>query len=333
MTVMHVQSQRPSVRRWARPGAQVWFTCGALAGGMVVAGPGPHLLPLVRAAVYGCALTAVGAALFLLIADRGTPRQDLLEVGHLAMVAAAGCALATLAQVGIQVVEHGGEGWAGLADRRSIDAVVSGNSWVAAVARVLGVHLLTFGMLRRRERAGGADPGLTGVFLGLGGLVVLASFALTGHAVTRTPRALGMFVDVVHLATASVWVGGLVGLACVLRHRWTAGDAIGGAAIVRRFSQLMVVTIALLLGSGVTLGWMELGGPGGLVGSAYGGVLLMKIGVVAALLGVGTYNHLRLVPSVAAGGWQTLRRSVQVELVLLGVVIAVTAVLAGMSPA
>jgi len=86
--------------------------------------------------------------------------------------------------------------------------------------------------------------------------------------------------------------------------------------------------------TGVALAWGILGAVDALWTTTFGQVLLAKIAVVAAIAGLGAYNHKVLVPALIDGGEQAdqqFRRTVTVEAVLFGVVLALTAVLVASS--
>lgn len=129
-----------------------------------------------------------------------------------------------------------------------------------------------------------------------------------------------------------MWFGGVIGLFLLLRHRSRSAPA--AAAAVKRFSLVRSGALVVLPSSAAALAWSQLDQPIDVVSTRYGQVLLVKTAIVALVLGLGVYNHQRLVPSVlsGSGGSEQLARTVRMEAVGLFAVIAVTGLLVDMNP-
>jgi len=174
--------------------------------------------------------------------------------------------------------------------------------------------------------------------LGAGALAVLAAFVLTGHSRVTAPVWLATTADAVHVVAGAVWLGGLAALLADLRHH--AGDDEPGqaATLVAHFSGMAGWALAGVVAAGVVLGWLEVRVARGLTSTAYGRVLLAKVGVAALVALVAGVNRYRLVPAVrsrpdAPARWAALRRAVGAEVVGLVVVLGLTAALVNLVPA
>ncbi|MCF1509412.1 copper resistance CopC/CopD family protein [Streptomyces glomeratus] len=121
--------------------------------------------------------------------------------------------------------------------------------------------------------------------LALGGTVVAAGLAATWamaeHASTGIQTGLAMPVDVLHLLAVACWLGGLTTLLLVL-YRAPSLEA----AAVRRFSRLAFVCVVALTATGVYQAWRQLGSWSALTGTSYGQLLLVKVALVAVLVGI-----------------------------------------------
>jgi len=121
--------------------------------------------------------------------------------------------------------------------------------------------------------------------LAIGGSVVAiglaATWALAEHASTGVQTAIAMPVDVVHLLSVAIWLGGLAALLTAL----FSAPSIEASA-VRRFSRLAFVAVAVVAATGVYQGWRQIGTWSALTGTSYGQLLLVKVGLVAVMLGV-----------------------------------------------
>ena len=166
--------------------------------------------------------------------------------------------------------------------------------------------------------------------------VLLASLAGTGH--TQTNEHMGRYVhtasDAAHLLAAGAWLGGLLALGFTLRQ--TSTDAV---AVLRRFSGMGYAAVAVLVGSGLVNSWFLVGSISGLFNTPYGQLLLIKLLLVAGMLGFAALNRFWLVPSLTRNSERhdlalvQLRRHVMGEQALGILVIIIVSVLGIMQPA
>lgn len=122
--------------------------------------------------------------------------------------------------------------------------------------------------------------------LAIGGTVVAAglaaSWAMAEHASVGLQTAISMPVDVVHLLAVAAWLGGLTALLVAL---YRADTPIERSA-VRRFSQLAFGSVLALVATGTYQSWRQLGSWSAFTDTTYGQLLLVKIGLVALLVGI-----------------------------------------------
>jgi copper resistance protein D len=170
---------------------------------------------------------------------------------------------------------------------------------------------------------------LAGAYLGL------LAFAGHGEEGLGLERYFHIAADVFHLIAAGLWLGGLIPLALLLvylrrfrEETWisTACDA------ASRFSDLGIVAVGTLLVSGTINAWFLIGGMQNLLDTNYGQLLLLKITLFAAMVGLAGINRQYLLPrlfvfSQTGLGSSTVKwliRSTLVEVALgLGVIIIV----------
>ncbi len=157
-------------------------------------------------------------------------------------------------------------------------------------------------------------------------LALLAAPTLAGHALDRDqPRVLAPLVDAAHIASAAVWLGGLLSLVYVLPRATDDGSA--RSAAVRRFSSSALVAVIVLGVSGLTRALTELSAVHQLWTTSYGQTLLVKTALFAPLLGLGWLNRTLLI-----GAFARLRRSAFAEIALLAGVVIAVAVLTELRP-
>ncbi|MFC4464817.1 copper resistance CopC/CopD family protein [Streptomyces xiangluensis] len=253
------------------------------AGGGVVGG----LYGFARYVAYAGFVLFVGGAAFVLACwQRGAgvrPMQRLVVSGWLALTAA------TLAMLLLRG-SYAGSGKVGdIFDLNLLSQVLQTKTGAALVSRLLllaaGALFIAvlFGAFEKREDEKEKQDLTFG--LAIGGSVVAAglagTWALAEHASTGIQTGIAMPVDVLHLLAVATWLGGLSALLVALYR----APSIESSA-VRRFSGVAFGSVAVLAATGIYQSWRQLGSWSALTGTSYGQLLLVKIGLVAVLVGV-----------------------------------------------
>jgi copper transport protein len=129
-------------------------------------------------------------------------------------------------------------------------------------------------------------------------LGLLAGLSLSGHdAVDAGSFWATEAADWVHIAAASLWIGGLATMAALL---WTGAPELRRAAFAR-FSRFAAVLVALVLAAGTYLSIVRLPHVSDLWSQRYGQVLLVKLGLVAFALAWGAFHNFVIKPMLARG--------------------------------
>jgi copper transport protein len=162
---------------------------------------------------------------------------------------------------------------------------------------------------------------------------VLLTSSLTSHgAALASGPAAGIAVDWLHIVGATAWVGGLLSLATLLPIIYMTEDSRTRATVPRligRFGRFALVASAIVVLSGVVQATIEVGSWTGLLDTAYGELVLIKVGLLAAMLGLAVFNDRR---GRAHLGSKMLRGGVRAELVLGFLALATAAMLTGTPP-
>jgi len=152
---------------------------------------------------------------------------------------------------------------------------------------------------------------------GLLGLLAY-SFAATGH-LAEAPLWLPLLVTL-HLLCMAWWLG-------LLPVLWRQCGTVPAAELKQqmvRFGQQALWPVAALFLSGLVMG-LQLLEPVQLLTSDYGQVALLKLALVASLLGLAARHRWSLVANLTAAGVGKLRNSIALEMLLAVVLLLVTA--------
>lgn len=244
-----------------------------------------------RYAAYAGFALLVGGCVFAGVCRSSRPVQRVAVGGWIALFGS------TAALLLLRGAYTSGKGPGSVLDLSLLGDVLNTKPGAALLSRLLllsaaAVFLaVLFGSFARE------DDGRTGqerrdvaFGLGIGGTVVAtglaATWAMAEHASAGLQTWLAMPVDVLHLLGVAVWLGGLAALLAAL---W-AGDPVPRKA-VRRFSRLAFASVCALVATGLYQSWRQVGSWGALTGTEYGRLLLIKAGLVVALVGVAFFSR------------------------------------------
>ncbi|MGW1842788.1 copper resistance CopC/CopD family protein [Streptomyces sp. NPDC001966] len=261
------------------------------------------LYGIARYAAYaGFILLAGGSAFVLACWQRGAgarPLQRLVVRGWMTLT------VATLAMLLLRNPYTGSGKLADAFDLDGLKAVLDTKPGAALVSRLLllGASALfiavLFGAYAKREDEREKKDLTFG--LAIGGTVIAAgiagTWALAEHASTGLQPGIAMPVDVLHLLAVAAWLGGLTTLLVAL---YRTPDI--GAAAVRRFSGIAFGSVIVLAATGIYQSWRQVGTWSALTGTGYGQLLLVKVGLVALLVGIAWISRRWTARLITGGG-------------------------------
>jgi copper transport protein len=257
---------------------------------VLTVGNGPSTKDVVsRWLLFAGLLTAVGAAFFRFFVGPVSPRV-MLGSYLLAFIGVSGLLH------GVPVSSRFGGAMAGVALVAAVGAVF------AAIAPVYPV----------------AEPVAFAI-----AFLLLPGPSIAGHSIDPGRSPIEFVADVLHVAAASVWLGGLVALGLSLRR---PGDH---QVTLRRFSTIAVASVGVLAATGVIRALSELDSVSQLWTTGYGRTLIAKTVLLSTLVAIGWVNRYRLIPRLRLDG---LRRNVATELVLFAGLIVAVALLTDLRP-
>ncbi|HET8728123.1 MAG TPA: CopD family protein [Alphaproteobacteria bacterium] len=262
--------------------------------------------------LYGATLTAAGGAIFLLMM-RDLPVDPFSRLRRWAIAWALAGMLLSVSAVVLQTMLLGG----GRLSSVALAAVATGSPGASLWLRLAGLGVLAAGISVWPSRSAIAASG---------GLLAIASFAATGHALAAGPSWAMQALVAVHVLVAAFWIGALWPLLLTARQDRMAGIA----AVMTRFSAVATLAVPVLVLVGLTLAWQLVGGFSQLFGTTYGIALTGKVALVAGMLMLAALNKWRFLPALLQNDERTLprlRRSIGLEVALAAAILAATAVL------
>ena len=122
------------------------------------------------------------------------------------------------------------------------------------------------------------------VEIALAGIAMFAVVAAGGQAVAGDDVLLGFVSTVVHLGAMALWLGGILLLVAGVPRAWFWWTA-------SQFSPWALGSVVALAATGSVNAWRQLGSLDGLTDSAYGRWLVIKLLLVAAVVGVAFFSR------------------------------------------
>lgn len=185
---------------------------------------------------------------------------------------------------------------------------------------LISVAALAFGLLSRARASGPFAKTLS--LLALGG--VGAALAASGHASAAQPQWLTRPMVFLHGVGIAFWAGALIPLAFALKL-----DPPAAEPFLRRFSKTILPIVGVLAVAGIVLAIIQVQTPSALVATAYGRLLLVKLGLLAILFALAAYNRWRLTGAVEGRDSAARRKLVRSAAIESLVVLAIFGVAAG----
>ena len=271
-----------------------------------------------RFAVLGGLLVLVGGAAFVLVlwpAGRDDARARRVEVT--AWLAAF---VGTVAAIGLQGAYAAGLGLGDAVRPSVVSSVLDTRYGALALARLA---LLVVAAVLVRASGAGAPEVRTRTASVVGGVVAVALLVtpgLAGHPGTGDVAWFTTAVDVVHLAAAALWLGGLATVVVA---------PVDDTAVVRRFSSVAFVAVIVIAATGLLQSWRQVGSLDALRHTTYGNLLLAKVGLFVGMVALAAWSRKWL----RGGAGESLRRSVAAEAAVGVGVVVLTALLVNVVPA
>jgi len=301
------------------------------------------LFKFARALDFALMLLVVGGAAALALVLRSAAAELRARLYRILAGLAVGLVIAGILCIVLQGAVAGGFGLSEAFHWNTVDSVLQtrfGKAFLYQLAFSAATAIIAFA-------AGWRPNKVLGPLALVPALCLLPTISSAGHA--RTSGTLALIADVVHLAAASTWVGGLgftiLALLLAGNDRWPLA-----ARAVPRFSILAVISVVTLITAGLVRGSEELVPSGtalrhwprviwtGLWHTTYGQLLLAKILLVLPLLGLGAYNNRFAVPRLrkqiaSIVEQRRFLRAAGAELLIMATIVGVTAVLVTEPPA
>lgn len=288
-----------------------------------------HLNIGVRFALYANLMLLFGLPLFGLYSLDATERQQGAVFpfrSYIVCLSLLGVALSLLSITAMTASMMGVQ--LNAVDTASIQTMIvdtpMGNAWAV---RVMALIALLFGVVLSN-----AKSVFTLAFITFASGIALASLAWTGHGAAGegTAGSVQLIADIIHLLAVGAWLGALLIFSFILvRAGKTPGESYlkMGHLLLKGFSTIGTVIVALIIASGLVNSWM-LVGPKNLMtlqSTLYGKLLIAKLLLFGIMLAIAAANRFKLTPALEralqsktpALALTRLRNSLVIELTLI----------------
>ena len=227
-------------------------------------------------------------------------------------------------------------------DREAIGALLTGSAIGAAwKLRMVALVVAALAALLAAGR---------GVWLGIVALcsaVALGTLAWTGHgAMDDAPIGwVHVIADILHLVASGAWVGALLGLILLVFRPAVRVDAAHLSLTHRAlhgFGAIGTALVGTIVVTGLVNGWMlvGIGNVASLATTLYGQLLIAKLALFVAMLGLASLNRFRLTPaferSIAGDdhtrAFAALRASLAIETACVVTILGLVAWLGTLAP-
>ncbi len=173
----------------------------------------------------------------------------------------------------------------------------------------------------------------------LSATLFVASLAWSGHGQTGPVRMWHLSADIIHLLICSIWPVGLLPFVMLLRRLRQTSAERSLAGVIYRFSTASLVSVSLLILTGMVNAFCLLGTFHALFTTHYGHMLLLKLAFFLAMISLGAVNLLVLKPRVLSDDpamsdhARQLQRNATIEFAIGIFVILVVGLLGTLPPA
>jgi copper transport protein len=274
---------------------------------------------------YAGLVVLVGSALILALLwparlDRAGPTRFI-------WIGAGLVAFATLAELALEIPYVGGS-FSGIRTA-DVQEVLSSEYGAAHLIR-LGVLVVSLLLLRPmlRGKGWGADR----VLLAVLGTIGVATWSVSGHPGSSPAPMVTIVADMIHIASMSIWLGGLLMLIVFLLPKANPAEL---SAIVPVWSRWALYAVGALIVTGVAQALVEVGSVAGFYQTTYGRQVLIKSGLVLVVLAIAWQSRQLVKPIAAgdAGAPRLLRMRVGAEAAVAVVILGVASSLVQTTPA
>lgn len=277
------------------------------------------LRPLSKFGLYLAMFLAAGGLIFEVLFRRHVPEQTQRFVGLLVGIAA----WAGLVLVGVRLAVAAGSLGGDLAsamDPVLLELVIKSPLGLSSVVAGIGFAMIT--VINRVKARGEQSARIVAA------ATVLVSLTVVGHA-TMLGAITGVLLAL-HLGGVAFWLGALLPLRQMCGAAGDADSAMVLADVADRFGRIAQNVVAVLVVVGIAYAAILLGSVTALLTTGYGAALLVKILLVAGLLGLAARNRFQIVPALQEGDLAAamrLRRTINHEILVALAILVMSSLL------
>lgn len=277
------------------------------------------LRPLSKFGLYLAMFLAAGGLIFEVLFRRHVPEQTQRFVGLLVGIAAWAGLVLVGARLAVAAGSLGGD-LASAMDPVLLELVIKSPLGLSSVVAGIGFAMIT--VINRVKARGEQSARIVAA------ATVLLSLTVVGHA-TMLGAITGVLLAL-HLGGVAFWLGALLPLRQMCGAAGDADSAMVLADVADRFGRIARHVVAVLVVVGIAYAAILLGSVTALLTTGYGAALLVKILLVAGLLGLAARNRFQIVPALQEGDLAAamrLRRTINHEILVALAILVMSSLL------
>jgi copper transport protein len=156
--------------------------------------------------------------------------------------------------------------------------------WIIQMIILIVLYFITYFVLHSKAKKQWAFAGLIGM------LAIFVSKSFMGHASTLEYKTVGITVDFLHMAAASLWIGSLFPILFLYRK---GEDQSIYWSTIQRFSYWGVTFVTIIMITGIYESFKFIPTWSALCNTSYGQIIIAKCFLLLVMIGLAFFNFLR----------------------------------------
>lgn len=249
----------------------------------------PHAdMIIIRWLFYISCSLFVGCLFFSLFVYKGKSNYFSDRLYRILTYASLGLFISIVLSLPLQTTIDSGVGWTNAIHfsmlMETLRDTKFGLIWIVQIALMIILSFITYFNIHSKGKKQWASAGIIVLF------AILVSKSFIGHATTFKYQAIGITIDFLHMAAASLWIGSLLAIIILLRKK---EDETAYWSTIQRYSYWGAAFVAIIVATGIFESFQFIPTFNALFNTLYGQIIIAKIVLLLFMVGFAFFNFLR----------------------------------------